>query len=185
MIRMLDKLLLFIYSLAVGTIAVLAFCAGFKWLPKEWLSDGVNELYRNEAIQAAVIIVSAIVFLISLRFFYVSLKRGAASAMSIDQRTEFGDIRISIETVENLVLKAAGRQRGVKDLRVRIRLTDAGVDVTIRAIVDGESSIPTLTEEIQRSVKTHIEEITGIPVADVSVFVANIIQTSSVKPRVE
>lgn len=183
---MLDKLLLFIYSLAVGTIAVLAFCAGFKWLPKELLSDGVDELFRNEAIQVTVIIVSAIVFLISLRFFYVSLKRGgAASAMSIDQRTEFGDIRISIETVENLVLKAAGRQRGVKDLRTRIRLTDAGIDVTVRAVVDGESSIPAMTEEIQRSVKTHVEEITGIPVADVSVFVANIIQTSNVKSRVE
>ncbi|MBB3109180.1 putative alkaline shock family protein YloU [Paenibacillus phyllosphaerae] len=186
MIRVLDKLLLFVYSLGIGTLAVLGFCAGFGWIPEDMMEQFIGDLYGGvEWLQPTVIIVSAIVFLVSLRFFYVSLRRSNAAAMSIDQRTDFGDIRISLETVENLALKAAGRQRGVKDLKARIRMNEAGITVTIRAIVDGETSIPVLTEDIQRSVKTHVEEITGIPVADVSVFVANIIQTANFKSRVE
>ena len=70
-------------------------------------------------------------------------------------------------------------------MRARIRISESGIDITLRAIADGESSIPTLTEEMQRAVKSHVEEITGIPVAKVSVYVANIIQTANFKSRVE
>ncbi|MBW7454160.1 alkaline shock response membrane anchor protein AmaP [Paenibacillus sepulcri] len=187
MIRVLDKLLLFLYSLAIGALSVFAFCTGFNWVPEKGFRDFMSTLYNGEMewLQVTVIIVSVVIFLISLRFFYVSLRRSNASMPSIDQRTEYGDIRISLETVENLALKAAGRQRGVKDLRARIRISEAGIEITLRAIADGESPIPTLTEDIQRTVKSHVEEITGIPVATVSVYVANIIQTANYKSRVE
>ncbi|HZG55374.1 alkaline shock response membrane anchor protein AmaP, partial [Paenibacillus sp.] len=104
---------------------------------------------------------------------------------SIDQRTEFGDIRISLETVENLALKAANRVRGVKELRARVRVDDSGLDIQLRSVVDGESSIQQLTEEMQRGVKEHVEDITGIPVATVTVYVANVVQSQSFKARVE
>jgi uncharacterized alkaline shock family protein YloU len=52
--------------------------------------------------------------------------------------------------------------------------------------VDGDHSIPELTEEMQSGVKRYVEDITGIPVASVTVFVANIVQTSpTFKSRVE
>lgn len=185
MIRIIDKLLLFFYSIIIGAISIFIACVGFKWIPKGNFNDMIDELYRTQSIQITVIVVGLVLFVISLRFFVVSLQRGSASAPSIDQRTEYGDIRISIETIENLALKAASKQRGVKDLRARIRASDAGLDIVIRAVVDGESSIPVLTEEIQRSVKVHLEEITGIPVMNVAVFVANVIQSGTYKSRVE
>jgi uncharacterized alkaline shock family protein YloU len=187
LIRVLDKLLLFLYSLAIGVCAVVVFSVGFNWFPQDWLLRFIQDVYGGTIglLQGVLIAVSAAVFLISLRFFYISLRRTNASAASIDQRTDFGDIRISLETVENLALKAAGRQRGVKDLRARIRVGEAGIDISLRAVADGETSIPTLSEEIQRAVKAHVEEITGIPVSGVSVFVANIIQTANFKSRVE
>src|SRR5690606_23847524 len=133
--------------------------------------------------RSAVIAVGALLLLLSLHFLYIALRRSSASAPSIDQRTEIGDVRISIETVENLALKAASRHRGVKDLRARVRIAESGIDIMIRAVVDGESAIPALSEEIQRTVKEHVEDITGIPVSNVAVYVANIIQSQSFKSR--
>ncbi|WP_138753409.1 alkaline shock response membrane anchor protein AmaP [Paenibacillus sinopodophylli] len=185
MIKVVDKLLLFLYSIAIGCISVLLVCIGFGWISLSLLSDWIDELYRLDSLKITLIVTGIILFILSLRFFIVSLHRGSASAPSIDQRTDFGDIRISLETIENLALKAASRQRGVKDLRARIRATDAGLDIVIRAVVDGESSIPVLTEEIQRTVKEHVEDIAGIPVMNVAVYVANIIQTGTFKSRVE
>lgn len=184
--RVLDKLLLFIYSLIIlaASFAALGIAAGV--VPEDDALDFVREeLYGGWGVRTAVIVVSAITLLISLRFLYVALRRGGGAAASIDQRTEIGDIRISLETVENLALKAASRQRGVQDLRARIRVTDAGVDISIRAVVDGDSPIPALTEEMQRAVRDYVEEITGIPVANVAVFVANIVRTQTFKNRVE
>ncbi|MNZ89565.1 hypothetical protein D3C78_1084950 [compost metagenome] len=185
MVKVVDKLLLFLYSIVIGCLSIFMIAVGFELISKDLMNDLVIDLYQLDSIQITLIIIGFILLAISLRFFIVSLHRGAASAPSIDQRTDFGDIRISIETIENLALKSASRQRGVKDLRARIRTTDAGLDIVIRAVVDGESSIPVLTEEIQRSVREHVEEITGIPVTNVSVYVANIIQSTAFKSRVE
>ncbi|MFF2482055.1 alkaline shock response membrane anchor protein AmaP [Paenibacillus sp. NPDC058071] len=185
MIRIVDKLLLFIYSIAIGALSVFIASIGFKWIPLKGLNDMASQLYSSQPIQITAIVVGILLFLISLRFFILSMQRGGASAPSIDQRTDYGDIRISIETIENLALKAASKHKGVKDLRARVRATDAGLDIVLRAVVDGEGSIPTLTEDIQRSVKGHIEEIAGIPVMNVAVFVANVIQSAAFKSRVE
>ena len=183
--RVLDKLLLFIYSLIILAASFAALGAASGIIESSDAIASVRSLYDGWGVRTAVIIVSAVSLLISLRFLYIALRRGGGAAPSIDQRTDFGDIRISLETVENLALKAASRQRGVQDLRARIRVTDAGIDISIRAVVDGDSPIPSLSEEIQRSVKDYVEEITGIPVANVAVFVANIVRTQTFKNRVE
>lgn len=185
MIRVVDKLLLFLYSIVIGVISVVMIGVGFNWISRDIAGDFISELYAEDAFAIAIGIIGIVLFLISLRFFIVSLMRGGANAHSIDQRTEFGDIRISIETIENLSLKAASKQKGVKDLRARVRASDAGLEIVLRAVVDGETAIPSLTEEIQRAVKTHIEDITGIPVINVAVFIANVIQTNTFKSRVE
>jgi uncharacterized alkaline shock family protein YloU len=185
LVKVVDKLLLFLYSIVIGVISLFMLSIGFGWITESWLNDMVVETYRLSSIQITLAATGIILFLMSLRFFVVSLHRGSATSPSIDQRTEFGDIRISIETIENLALKAATRQRGVKDLRARVQVTDAGLDIVLRAVIDGESSIPVLTEEIQKAVKEHVEEITGIPVINVAVFVANVIQANTFKSRVE
>lgn len=160
-------------------------CIGFGWINKTLADDALAVLYSNQNLYITLGIIGIVLFLISIRFFVVSLSRNALSTQSIDQRTEFGDIRISIETMENLALKAALRQRSVKDLRARVHASDTGLDIVLRAVVDGEVSIPQLTEEVQKTVKDYVEEITGIPVTNVSVFIANIIQSNTIKSRVE
>jgi len=185
MAKIMDRLLLLIYSLIVFVLSVIAICVVARIVPRRETLDWLGDMYGSQLLQGIVVGVAIVLLLISLRFLYVALKRGNASAPSIDQRTNYGDIRISLETVENLALKAASKERGVKDLKARIRIAESGIDIALRTVVDGESVIPTLTEDIQRAVKEHVEEITGIPVANVSVFVANVIQTQTFKSRVE
>jgi uncharacterized alkaline shock family protein YloU len=174
-----------LYSLGVGIFSFILLFAGIGWITRDNALQFANDIYNNAWIRYTALGISLLFILLSMRFFYVSAKRGSGNLPSIDQRTEFGDIRISFETIENLALKAASRVRGVKDLKARIRISDSGLEVLIRTIVDGETSIPVLTEEVQRFVKEHVEETTGIPVAYVSVYVANILQTQSFRSRVE
>jgi uncharacterized alkaline shock family protein YloU len=179
--RIFDKFLLFIYSLTVLILAIGGFAFVFEWIQPAT----VNTIYANPGFNYAILVISTALFVLSLRFLYISLRRSRERGGSIDQRTDFGDIRISLETVENLSLKAASRVRGVKDLRSRVRVNNSGLEIQIRTVVDGESSIPQLTEEMQRGVKEHVEEVTGIPVSSVTVYVANVVQTQTFKARVE
>lgn len=178
-------MLLFLYTLIVGISVVFFLTASFGWVPIEKTLSFVRNLYYEPPVAYPAIALGLIVLAATLRFFFVAVRPGRGQAPSIDQRTDFGDIRISLETVENLALKSAGRVRGVRDMKAKVAVSDAGLDIVIRVVVDGESSIPELSEEMQRSVKTHVEEVTGIPVAVVSVFVANVMQSQTFKSRVE
>ncbi|MNE55143.1 hypothetical protein D3C76_115100 [compost metagenome] len=179
MAKILDRLLLFVYSLSIGILSVIAILLLSNVVPMS-LTESDEEMLTIVSIVVAVVL-----FLLSIRFFYISVKRDRHSLPSIDQRTEYGDIQISIETIENLSYKAATRVRGIKEVKTRVRITEAGLEIVVRAMVDGESSILTLTEEVQKQVHDYVEEITGIPVSNVSVYIANLVQSTVIKSRVE
>jgi uncharacterized alkaline shock family protein YloU len=184
--KIIDRLLLFILSLTIICSACLILLAAFGVVPYDNTINFAHNVYYETKTAVWFIIASMIILLIGVRMFYIAVRPSSVNTPSIDQRTDFGDIRISVDTVENLALKAAQRSRGVKDLKARVSISPNGLEIIIRTLVDGESSIPSLTEDIQRTVKTHIEEVTGIPVASVSVFVANVIQANQAfKSRVE
>jgi uncharacterized alkaline shock family protein YloU len=177
--KILDRLLLFIYSLSIGIVTVIVILLLMKAIP--W---SLSDIYEQNLVTVT-IVVAAILFLLSIRFFYISVRRDSSSIPSIDQRTDYGDIQISVETIQNLSYKAASRVRGIREVKTKIVIADAGLEIMVRAIVDGESSIPVLTEEVQRQVHDHVENITGIPVSNVSVYIANIVQSAVMKNRVE
>lgn len=179
MAKILDRLLLFVYSISVGILSVLAIL-----LLTETIDLNLSR-QQERGLIISLIIISAALFLLSIRFFYISIRRDRHALTSIDQRTEYGDIQISTDTIENLSYKAASRVRGIREVKTRIRITDAGLEIMIRAIVDGDSSIPALTEEVQKQVHDHVQEITGIPVSYVSVYIANLVQSPVIKSRVE
>ncbi|MEX2462004.1 MAG: alkaline shock response membrane anchor protein AmaP [Paenibacillaceae bacterium] len=186
MAKIIDRLLLFILSLTIIGCACLLLLAAFGVIPYDRSVAFVHKVYYDTKPAVWFILASTIILLIGVRMFYIAVRPSNLNTASIDQRTDFGDIRISVETVENLALKAAQRSRGVKDLKARVSVSSSGLEIIIRTLVDGESSIPSLTEEIQKTVKIQIEEVTGIPVASVSVFVANVIQANQAfKSRVE
>lgn len=186
MAKIIDRLLLFLFSLALIVATGFLLAAAFGLISYDRTSLFLHDVYFDRYTAIAFISVCVAALLISVRFFYISVRTGRTQAPSVDQRNEWGDIRISLDTVENLALKAAGRTRGVKDLRARVGVNSAGLEISIRTVVDGETSIPALTEEMQSAVKGLVEEITGLPVAVVSVFVANIVQnTPAFKSRVE
>jgi uncharacterized alkaline shock family protein YloU len=186
MAKIIDRILLFLFSLTViggtGTLLLAAF-GGIAFMDA---SNFVHRVYYDTHTAVWFIITCVLMLIVSIRMFYIAIRPSSVNTSSIDQHTDYGDIRISMETVENLALKAALRTRGVKDLKARVTISQAGLDIVIRTLVDGESSIPDLTEEIQSMVKTHVEAVTGVPVTTVSVFVANVIQApQSFKSRVE
>lgn len=179
MAKIIDRLLLFVYSLSIGILSVLVILLLSGQVP--FTMD-----YRNEQnVYITVVIIAVVLFLLSIRFFYVSIRTERGSMHSVHQRTEFGDVQISLDTIENMTLKVAERTRGVRDLKTRVRVVESGLEIMIRAVVDGETPIPGLSESMQKSIHTEVEEITGIPVSSVSVYIANIVHSPAFKSRVQ
>jgi uncharacterized alkaline shock family protein YloU len=185
MVKIFDRVLLFLYSLTIAAAAVYIALDAFGWLPSGFGLFERGRLTDSAALRNSLIAAGIVWFVVSLRFLYLCIRSGRTNVPSIDQRNAFGDIRISLETIENLTLKAASRVKEAKDLKARVHVSEDGLELTVRAVADGESPLPDISGEMQRVIKTQVEEITGIPVSKVSVYIANIAPAKTMRSRVE
>lgn len=184
--RVLDRLFLFFQSVIFFVVSLFMFLVSIRFFKYGLLSDAVYSIYSNSNLQWTIAVTSLVTTILSLYFMIKSFQTNRAESF-FNKSSELGEIRISMETLENMASKTALKVNGVKDLKVRIRPEEnATVTGIVKIFVDGETPIPKISEEIQQSIKHHIEEIAGIEVGHVHIIVSNIGQSNHVKKaRVE
>ena len=91
------------------------------------------------------------------------------------QTSEYGEIRIAIVAIENMVLRVVQQTQGVKDNGRRVSYSPDGLIIQVKIKVMPDLELPELVNGLQVRVKNYVEEITGIIVHEVRVLVENII----------
>lgn len=183
--RALDRLFLFLFSLAFIVVALFALLLGLGFFNKIAFYDFTDILFYNSDIKLAITIVSIAIILLGINFLIKSLQTKQTPTFS-NKQSEIGEIRISMDTLENLASKVTKSIKGVNEEKVKIRLDENNkVTVIVKIYVDGETSIPTISENIQLKVSETIQQIAGIDVENVHIIVANVGRSKSRKSRVE
>lgn len=178
--KVFPRILLWLFALGIAAAAVIGLLdyAGLYRVPGLQLND-----------TAAIIAVVALLF--SLFFLFASTsKRPPREPQTVTQRMEHGDVKISYETIEQLVGRAASNVRGVRNHTIRVRTTEHGqLQIAIRFAIEADLDIPKTTAELQDGIKSYIQTTTSIPVESVTVYVTelavkqDVVQTA--KRRVE
>ncbi len=88
---------------------------------------------------------------------------------------EFGEVYITLNALENMVLRVVQRMRGIRDSSRSVAYTPHGLVVYLKVKVLPDQNLPELTGELQNNVKNYLEESTGMFVNEVRVSVENII----------
>ncbi len=177
------RVLLTIYAFCLAIISFVAVSVTVKTnlLTKiyNYLSEDLleNDFYR------VLLFLIAVVFLGLSIVFLFSGFRSNKDKKAVSKYTNIGEIKISINSIENIALTASRRLSGIRDSKAYVTRAEDGVSITIKAIVLSDINIPALSEDIQVKVKNLVEETAGIKVADVKVMVENIY--TGYKSRVE
>lgn len=93
---------------------------------------------------------------------------------TITKKTEIGEIKVSLNSIESIALAATKRLSGIKEAKAYVYKGMEGVTVVIKAVVLSDVNIPILSEDIQVKVKKTVEDTSGIRVIEVKVIVDNI-----------
>ena len=101
---------------------------------------------------------------------------------SIVSYNELGELRISFKAIENMVLTASKKIKGIKDVHTRINSTEMGLIIYIRIHTLPDIPIPGTVNELQEKVREYIEEVSGATVSEVKVLVEDIAQEKIQKP---
>lgn len=124
-----------------------------------------------------------VVLLACVYFAKVTRRRKEPVIEGITQRTAYGDVLISLDTIENVALKVASRTRSMYDWKAQVRVGEQGIALSFEAYVDGEAEIPPMSEDVQRAVKEAVERIAGVPVTTVGIRILNMTKTGRMAIR--
>jgi uncharacterized alkaline shock family protein YloU len=151
------------------------------------ISEYLTEVLSTDgsiALRVAVFVTALVFFVLSIMFL-LSGVRSSKDKKAVSKHTNIGEIRISLNSIENIASHTCKRINGVKESKTLVRKSDDGVQIEARMIVMPDMSIPVISEEVQGRVKKAVEEASGIMVKNVNVIVDNIYSGITYKARVE
>lgn len=168
--KIVDRLLVVLVSLGtiVSAAVIVLLVAGWE-MPLWYLEAGLWSpgVRIGTGLGGAVLLVIGLVVL-ARQFSPPPVTR------ALIQTTSLGDVKISVEGLENLVSRACYQIRGIREAKVRVDVFPGSIGVFVRAIVGEEVNIPEVTKELQERVKNYVEQVSGIVISEVRVLVDNV-----------
>jgi uncharacterized alkaline shock family protein YloU len=182
-----NRILLFVFSLSMAALAVCGVSLGLPWFfPTQEVKEVVEWIHGDLLLQIAIIVVSFLVFIISLNFLWVSIKPTRKVDPGIDRESEIGIVRISLLAIEEIATTAGKAVKGVHALTARVHLDDTAesLQIGLKMAVDGKEPIQQLSESLQQKVREQVESIAGVSVSQVSIYVSQTMANEKKRVRV-
>ena len=174
--KALDRLIFFIVGilLIMASIALISFA-----VPIYPIMEYVRTSIQNYTGSIELGIVGLIILILGLRAIWSCFKVERVEE-TVKHETEIGEVKISLQTIESLVLQAAKNKiKGIKEITAKIRTTESGVLILIKGKILADLEIPQVSEELQTAVKEHVESKAGITVGEVKVLIENVASDAS------
>lgn len=176
----LDRIILSIYTLLLTILSLGVILISLRLIPLSFIWTGLSLAYG----QWEAGLVGAVFLLVSIRLLLAGV-RSRRGRNTIIHHNDMGDVHIALDAVENLVEKTTRHVRGVRGVKVRADHSGSGLQLSLKAVISPESSVPDVTAEIQRKVYEYVKSTVGIDLTDMRILVENISNDFRSKHRVE
>ncbi|MDD4169036.1 MAG: alkaline shock response membrane anchor protein AmaP [Desulfotomaculaceae bacterium] len=174
-----DRTLLAIYAVFLTLIFLLFSSVMLGWTAPLYLLRDLFYPGRSEVFWPLMLIL----IFAGIRLLWVAVRRpGGKDRHVILAESALGQVNISLQAIESLVVKVVGQVNGIREVKPKIVSDPQGVGIQVRAVVTPDINIPEVSSEIQQRIKERVFEVTGVTVSSVKVFIENI---AAHRPRVE
>ncbi|HHW02662.1 MAG TPA: alkaline shock response membrane anchor protein AmaP [Thermoanaerobacterales bacterium] len=164
-----DRVILTIYSMFLALASVIVIIFSARLISLEDFGTRLSMLYGRWEVGAV-----GFIFLITSIKFLLSGLKTQHYPEAVIKNGEFGNISISLNAIENLILKIIRDIENVKDVKVHIKKREDAISILLKLVVNYDVIIPEMTSELQKSVKNYIETTAGITVKDVNIKIDNV-----------
>lgn len=179
--RFFDKLMTAVCGLMLFLAAALVLLWCFGFVPQEW-AQVVPQMSLPIAAHVTVIAVALLLMLLGGYCFTLLFRSGRYKRGFVVQRTDNGQLSISIRAMENLVQKCIDQHHELHIISSRIGNTRSGVVVDLRIGLANGVSIPLAVNALQKQIKQYIQACSGIDVKEVRVQVETANASASDSP---
>ena len=182
-----NRCLLFVYTLAMGTV-----CAGIAALCLHAFPDRVllneYEYFVNQWQTAAA---AGVGFLLSLHLLLCSFARSSNQVNAKDillVNGAEGQVSVSLSAIRNMAESMAAKVRGVQQAKARSLVEHRKgkgdfLKLELALEVSQERNIPELSDEVRQQLSRYLVEIAGVDDVEIKISVQGIANGIAVKKR--
>ncbi|NLO86105.1 MAG: alkaline shock response membrane anchor protein AmaP [Clostridiales bacterium] len=175
-LRIWDRILIALSGLLVLFVSICVFVVGTGIFPFQLdlsFLDRSFELWQRIAIVA----VALVLFALSIHNIFMLFRRRKDKGFII-QRTEYGNMSISMNALENMVKKCVDSHPELSVGSTKIHKGRDGIVVDIKITLLSGVNIPLTVNALQKQIKQYITSCSGVDVQQVRVMV----ETSTAQP---
>ncbi|MEJ6950088.1 alkaline shock response membrane anchor protein AmaP [Natronospora cellulosivora (SeqCode)] len=94
-------------------------------------------------------------------------------------KSKIGEVDISLNALDTLVNNIALEQEGITAIKNRLKTIDGNLSIELTAQIFPSKNIPEITGNLQKLVKSYIEDITGVTVGEIKILVETVASTDT------
>lgn len=161
------------FSMLGLALSIITFAAALGWiLPISLL---LEQLKLRDA-RLAIAAVSLVVALWAIYTLQIGFRKKPTAKFTQIHTTDFGQIHITMEAIENFITRAVATIKEVKEVKPRIKVVPEGMALLLKITIIPDSNVPNVTRQMQEKVSQYLKEYAGIEVFDIEVVVDKIAQ---------
>jgi uncharacterized alkaline shock family protein YloU len=133
-----------------------------------------NVIYYNLLSQIILGLIAVLLFVLAVYLIWRK-EQYKVENLSIAQKTAFGEVKISINSLKRLVLQVVRKIGEIKEVKTQINLLKTGdINIDLHLSVKQDVNIPELSEKIQKRLKDYLLETSGIEVKEIKIHIDKI-----------
>lgn len=164
------RLVLFLSAILLLSAAFVAVLNPlFPALYQSTIGQGFEFLYANQYllyIAAAVFLLLGVVLMISV--FSTDNKKNF-----LISNTEYGEFIISTSAITDMVVNSVNKFEDIKTNKVSVSHKNSDIVIKAAVEISTSSHLPSVVHMLQKAIKEHIEDCTGLSVKDIKVLIKN------------
>ena len=172
----LDRVLIYLFSLIAACLAVLAALRAFGLDLVETFFEGLSAAAPGLLWKLIVSGLAAVVVLLAVyAMVVVTPSRKKKSAFVTLNADENGQVRVALPAIRELAMQALRGVAGSQDAEIRVYEDSDAISVAVNMNVTSDVHVPTVTMNLQRAIKEHIQKSCGVSVRNVTVVVDSVL----------
>jgi len=100
-------------------------------------------------------------------------------------RSESGDITITISALSNLIRDRIKEREKFEDIKIKLDEAEQGLKIILSGQLTVPGDLPTISENIQKDLKSYISQTTGIEVAKVQIQIEGVKKEKNLPEKTE
>lgn len=176
----LDRLLIFVFALFAVALAVLTALRAFDIDPVKCLFDGMESNFPGILWKLAICGIALIVVLLAVFTIRAvrPVKKQKVRYISL-VNTDKGEVKIAVDAINGIVQQSLTNFSGIENMKIGVSGNPDSVDINITTDFDEGTHLPSLTANMQDTIKKYIEANCGVSVRNVSIMVGSMVPSAN------